>query len=85
MSDSEIRPLFDAYIQVYNENKKALHEVLEKASSQQERWKQIIDLYNTRFHVPIKVDITNQKDIILKQEAAKLQFSYVEPSNAEQL
>ena len=83
LSDSEIRPLFDAYIQVYNENKKALHEVLEKASSQQERWKQIIDLYNTRFHVPIKVDITNQKDIILKQEAAKLQFSYVEPSNAE--
>ena len=83
LSDSEIRPLFDAYIQVYNENKKALHEVLEKASSQQERWKQIIDLYNTRFHVPIKVDITNQKDIILKQEAAKLQFSYVEPSNTE--
>ena len=83
LSDSEIIPLFDAYIQVYNENKKALHEVLEKASSQQERWKQIIDLYNTRFHVPIKVDITNQKDIILKQEAAKLQFSYVEPSNAE--
>lgn len=83
LSDNEIRPLFDAYIQVYNENKKALHEVLEKASSQQERWKQIIDLYNTRFHVPIKVDITNQKDIILKQEAAKLQFSYVEPSNTE--
>ena len=83
LSDNEIRPLFDAYIQVYNENKKALQEVLEKASSQQERWKQIIDLYNTRFHVPIKVDITNQKDIILKQEAAKLQFSYVEPSNTE--
>lgn len=78
LSDNEIKPLFDAYIQVYNENKKALQEVLEKASSQQERWKQIIDLYNTRFHVPIKVDIANQKDIILKQEAAKLQFSYVE-------
>ena len=83
LSDNEIRPLFDAYIQVYNENKKALQEVLAKASSQQDRWKQIIDLYNTRFHVPIKVDIANQKDIILKQEAAKLQFSYIEPSNTE--
>lgn len=82
LSDNEIKPLFDAYIQIYNENKKALQEVLEKASSQQERWKQIIDLYNTRFHVPIKVDIANQKDIILKQEAAKLQFSYIE-SNTE--
>ena len=83
LSDNEIKPLFDAYIQVYNENKKALQEVLVKASLQQDRWKQIIDLYNTRFHVPIKVDIANQKDIILKQEAAKLQFSYIEPSNTE--
>lgn len=82
LSDNEIKPLFDAYIQIYNGNKKDLQEVLEKASSQQERWKQIIDLYNTRFHVPIKVDIANQKDIILKQEAAKLQFSYIE-SNTE--
>ena len=30
------------------------------------------------FHVPLKVSIINQRDIILKQEAAKLQFSYVE-------
>lgn len=83
LSDNEIKPLFDAYIQVYNENKEALQKVLEEASLQQERWKQIIALYNTRFHVPIKVSIANQKDIILKQEAAKLQFSYVETSSTE--
>lgn len=83
LSDNEIKPLFDAYIQVYNENKEALQQVLEEASSQQERWEQIIALYNARFHVPIKVSIANQKDIILKQEAAKLQFSYVETSSTE--
>lgn len=58
---------------VYNKNKEALQQVLKEANSQQERWEQIIALYNTRFHVPIKVSIANQKDIILKQEAAKLQ------------
>lgn len=83
LSDNEIKPLFDAYIQVYNENKEALQHVLEEASSQQEKWKQIIALYNARFHVPIKVSIANQKDIILKQEAARLQFSYIEDSNTE--
>lgn len=57
--------------------------MLEEASSQQEKWKQIIALYNARFHVPIKVSIANQKDIILKQEAARLQFSYIEDSNTE--
>lgn len=83
LSDNEIKPLFGAYIQVYNENKEALQHVLEEASSQQEKWKQIIALYNARFHVPIKVSIANQKDIILKQEAARLQFSYIEDSNTE--
>lgn len=83
LSDNEIKPLFDAYIQVYNENKVALQEVLKEANSQQERWKQIITLYNARFHVPIKVSIANQKDIILKQEAAKLQFSYIESPSSE--
>lgn len=83
LSDNEIKPLFDAYIQVYNNNKEALQQVLEEAGSQQERWKQIIELYNTRFHMPIKVSIANQKDIILKQEAAKLQFTYVETSSTE--
>ena len=83
LSDNEVKPLFDAYIQVYNENKKALQCVLEEASSQQEKWEHIIALYNARFHVPIKVSIVNQRDIILKQEAAKLQFSYIEDSNSE--
>ena len=83
LSDKDIKPLFDTYIQVYNENKEALQQVLEEANSQQEKWKQIIALYNARFHVPIKVSIANQKDIILKQEAAKLQFSYIETPGTE--
>lgn len=83
LSDNEIKPLFDAYINVYNENKEALQHVLEEASSQQEKWRQIIALYNARFHVPIKVSIANQKDIILKQEAAKLQFTYIEDPGRE--
>ena len=82
-SDNDIKPLFDNYIHVYNENKAALQQVLEEANAQQERWKQIIALYNARFHVPIKVSIINQKDIILKQEAARLQFSYIESSSTE--
>ena len=83
LSDSEIKPLYDEYIQVYHANNDALQRILNDASQEQSRWKQIIDLYNARFHVPIKVSIANQKDIILKQEAAKLRFSYVESGNTE--
>lgn len=78
LSHKDIKPLFDTYIHTYESNKNELLDVLQKASKQQERWVSIIDLYNSRFHVPIKVSIVNQRDIILKKEAAKLQFSYVE-------
>ena len=78
LAKEDIRPLFDSYIKVYNDNKNELLTVLEQAGQQQETWKNIIDLYNARFHVPFQVFISNQRDIILKREAAKLQFSYVE-------
>ena len=78
LAKEDIKLLFDSYIQVYNENKNELLAVLELAEKEQERWNDIIDLYNARFHVPLKVSIVNQRDIILKKEAAKLQFSYIE-------
>lgn len=78
LSKDDIKPLFDSYIQVYKENKKELLDVIELAGQQQKNWERIIELYNARFHVPFRVSISNQRDIILKQEAAKLQFSYIE-------
>lgn len=77
LAKADIKLLFDSYIQIYNENKGKLFDVLTQAGQQQEKWEEIINLYNTRFHVPLKVSIVNQRDIILKREAAKLQFSYV--------
>lgn len=78
LSKDDIKPIFESYIKVYNENKDDLINVLKEAEKQQAKWEDIITLYNARFHVPIKVSIENQRDIILKQDAAKLQFSYVQ-------
>lgn len=78
LSSTEVYTLFNNYINTYKSNKENLQEILREASLQQKRWINIIELYNSRFHVPIKVSIINQREIILKQEAAKLQFSYVE-------
>lgn len=78
LSKPEVKSLYNTYIQVYRENEAELKNVLEQANKEQEKWKEIIELYNERFIVPIKVSIANQRDVILKQEAAKLCFSYVE-------
>ncbi|MDD2269325.1 MAG: hypothetical protein PHY15_07290 [Eubacteriales bacterium] len=78
LSENEVKPLFDSYIKVYSANKQELLDILKKAGKEQDKWKNIINLYNNRFHVPFRVSISNQRDIILKLESAKLQFSYVE-------
>lgn len=80
---SEAKSLLDSYVSVYNQNKNELNNILEQANREQDKWKEIIELYNARFNVPIKVEIENQRDIILKQDAAKLHFYYVDENGNE--
>lgn len=82
LSNDEIYPLFKQYINVYLANKDELLDILQSADNQQKAWTDIINLYNARFHVPLRVSITNQKDIILKHQAAKLAFKYDDGTNA---
>lgn len=82
-AQSEVKSLLDTYVDIYNDKKEELNEILQKANDEQDRWKNIIALYNTRFHTPIRVKIENQRDIILKQEAAKLRFYYVDDNGQE--
>lgn len=76
LSNNEVFPLFEQYYNVYLANRDELLNILQSADDQQKVWTDIIDLYNARFHVPLRVNITNQKDIILKHQAAKLSFKY---------
>ena len=39
-------------------------------------WEKIIKTFNNRFHVPFKVKLTNQSDVLLKQKVAKLEFIF---------
>ena len=60
----------------YNPRKKELEKIIQKAKKEFEIWKIIIDKFNSRFYVPFKVILTNQEDIILKEETANIEFEY---------
>lgn len=60
----------------YNAKKKDLEEILKEAKKEFEVWKNIISKFNSRFYVPFNVSLTNQEDIILKQQTANLEFQY---------
>ncbi len=78
LAQGDVKDLLDIYVDIYNQNRDELNDILLQASKEQDKWKDIIELYNTRFHVPIKVEIENQQDIILKEESAKLSFYYTD-------
>jgi hypothetical protein len=76
LSDSEIKPLFTSLLNLYSQKKPDIESILLKAQEEQKEWKRIVSIYNDRFHVPFKVSIQNQRDVILKQDSAELKFEY---------
>lgn len=63
-------------IEFYQSQKADLEEIVNEAKSESALWKQIIDTFNARFHVPFKVVMTNHDDVILKRKTANLEFHY---------
>lgn len=83
ISKPEIKILFNEYLDVYNSNKEELHKIISDAGKQMDKWRNIIELYKARFHVPFNVSIDNQEDIILNEKAAKLKFTYYDDEGNE--
>ena len=81
LSSPRVKQHLIDYYNYYQTQKTELNTIIQKAREQLPLWKGIIRLFNDRFHVPFKVEIENQDEIILKQTAAKLKFVYVDDQN----
>lgn len=73
---SELKDESLELVNLYNGKKIELEKLLTEAKKEIKIWNSIIDLFNTRFHVPFTVKLANQEDVILKQEIANLLFEY---------
>lgn len=76
LSSLSVKPLFDSFCALYAEKKPRLQEIIREAQQEQETWRKIVELFGQRFHMPFRIDIENRADVVLKQEAAHLQFYY---------
>lgn len=81
LSCNDVKPFFDEYKNAFDTNKSDLQNIIKEAGKQQNKWKDMIELYKSRFHVPFNVSIMNQEDIILHSKAAKLKFTYYDENN----
>lgn len=75
----DVRGKFDALKQVFDANKQDLERVIGQAQQEQDHWKDIVEMFNLRFHtLPFVVRIENQENVLLQQEEAKLVFEYID-------
>lgn len=70
--ENDIKLLVDNY----KNQKEAISNIIAEAKKEQEKWKNIVDLFNSRFFVPFTVSISNQEEVILKEEVAQFSFEF---------
>ncbi len=61
---------------LYREKKPEIEEIIKQANKDQKEWESVIEIFNQRFLVPFKVELQNQKDILLNEETAQFGFIF---------
>lgn len=72
-------------IDLYQQKKPIIIDILNRASQEQTAWKNIIDIFNVRFHAPFRVEVKNQRNVLINAEDAQLKFYYCEDPNGADL
>ena len=67
---------FNEYFTKVNSYTDEIKKLYETAEQQAERWKNIVNEFNTRFKVPFEVKIENKANFLLKDEVPNLYFTY---------
>ncbi|GAA9453029.1 hypothetical protein HpHA289_05790 [Helicobacter pylori] len=63
-------------VELYREKKPEIEEIIKQANKDQKEWESVIKIFNQRFLVPFKVELQNQKDILLNEETAQFRFIF---------
>ncbi|OPG30886.1 hypothetical protein [Helicobacter pylori] len=63
-------------VNLYREKKPKIEEIIKQANKDQKKWESVIEIFNQRFLVPFKVELQNQKDILLNKYTAQFRFIF---------
>ncbi|WP_120863200.1 hypothetical protein [Helicobacter pylori] len=63
-------------VELYKEKKPEIEEIIKWANKDQKEWESVIEIFNQRFLVPFKVELQNQKDILLNKDTAQFGFIF---------
>jgi energy-coupling factor transporter ATP-binding protein EcfA2 len=66
----------NSIVELFLSKKEELEEIIAEAKKERALWEKIVQTFNGRFHVPFRVKLTNQADVLLKRESAQLEFIF---------
>lgn len=72
----ENKELYAALIQIYEDKRDEVNDIVIEAQSELEAWREIVGLFNNRFFVPFKIKVKNQEDVILSKQVPTVVFEY---------
>ena len=68
--------IYNLLLNLYSINKEKIKRIIAEAKNESTIWKGVTDVFNDRFSVPFKIEVVNQEDVILKEDALILRFVY---------
>lgn len=72
-------------VDMYKLSKEQLKKIIEEAKKQKTDWDEVVEIFNERFDVPFIVEIDNQQDVILKENAPTINFKYIESGSYKEV
>jgi hypothetical protein len=76
------RDTYTALLELYRSGKIEIEKIIIKAKGEKTAWEEVVDIFNDRFFVPFEVKIENKEDVILKNDAPFITFTF-EDSNGK--
>jgi len=67
-----------SYAATYQSAKKTIEKIVLEAHQEKTTWDEVVTIFNTRFFVPFSLSVGNQKDVILKDMAPKVEFNFTD-------
>ncbi|MNO91040.1 hypothetical protein D3C76_825790 [compost metagenome] len=69
---------FRALVCEYKIAAEQINEISQMAAKENEKWRQVVDIFTDRFYVPFNVSIKNQEEVVLRNSVPTLVFEYHE-------
>ncbi|CAG0985249.1 hypothetical protein METP3_02315 [Methanosarcinales archaeon] len=76
------RDTFIALLELYRSGKIEIEKIIINAKSEKTAWEEVVNIFNDRFFVPFRLKIENKEDVILKNDAPFITFTF-EDSNGK--